>query len=63
ADADAAAALAAEIGFPVAIKILSPEISHKSDVGGVVLDLHDGDGVRAAAAAMLDRVRAARPDA
>lgn len=63
ADADAAAALAAEIGFPVAIKILSPEISHKSDVGGVVLDLHDGDGVRAAAAAMFDRVRAARPDA
>lgn len=63
ADPDAAAALAAEIGFPVAIKILSPEISHKSDVGGVVLDLHDAQGVRAAAAAMLDRVRRARPDA
>src|SRR5205823_5044080 len=33
------AALAASIGYPVALKILSPDISHKSDVGGVALDL------------------------
>jgi acetyltransferase len=63
ADPDAAAALAAEIGFPVALKILSPQITHKSDVGGVVLDLHDPEAVRSAAAAMLERVRAAQPQA
>ena len=60
---DTAAAVAAEIGFPVALKILSPDISHKSDVGGVVLDLHDVAQVRQAGEAMLARVRAARPDA
>ena len=36
-DADEAAAAAAQIGFPVVLKILSPQISHKSDVGGVAL--------------------------
>jgi acetyltransferase len=38
-DATGAAAVAARIGFPVAVKILSRQITHKSDVGGVVLDL------------------------
>ena len=33
--------VATEIGYPVAVKILSPEITHKSDVGGVALDLED----------------------
>ena len=60
---EAAVTTAAEIGFPVALKILSPDISHKSDVGGVVLDLHDAVQLRQAAEAMLQRVRAARPDA
>jgi acetyltransferase len=63
ASADAAAAVAAEIGFPVALKIRSPDIVHKSDIGGVALGLGDADSVRGAAAAMLERVRAARPDA
>ena len=61
--AEAAAAAARDIGFPVALKILSPDISHKSDVGGVRLDLGDEASVRAAAAAMLVKVREARPDA
>ncbi|RZL86590.1 MAG: CoA-binding protein, partial [Variovorax sp.] len=39
--ADEAVAAAATIGYPVALKILSPDISHKSDVGGVVLTLAD----------------------
>jgi acetyltransferase len=60
---EAAATVAAEIGFPVALKILSPDISHKSDVGGVVLDLHDATQLRQAAEAMLQRVRQARPEA
>ena len=43
-DAAEAAAAAARIGFPVAVKILSREITHKSDVGGVALDLGSGAG-------------------
>ena len=51
------------IGFPVAIKILSPDISHKSDVGGVALDLDSTEAVRAAAQRMLKRVASLLPDA
>ncbi len=47
----------------VALKILSPDITHKSDVGGVHLDLASPAAVRAAAESMLTRTRAARPDA
>jgi len=61
--AQEAAAAAEGVGFPVAIKILSPQISHKSDVGGVALDLEDAAAVRDAAATMLRRVAHLRPDA
>lgn len=54
---------AVEIGFPVAVKILSPEISHKSDVGGVALDLATPEAVQAAAIAMHKRLSDLRPDA
>lgn len=57
------AALAAKIGAPAALKILSRQITHKSDVGGVALGLQNADAVQAEAEAMLDRVRAAAPDA
>lgn len=57
-----AARLAQEIGFPVALKILSPNIAHKSDVGGVVLDLENTQGVMDAASAMLRRVRELYPN-
>jgi acetyltransferase len=60
---DRAVLCAQEIGFPVAIKILSPDISHKSDVGGVVLDLESPDAVRSSAAAMLQRMQKLKPDA
>jgi acetyltransferase len=63
ASAEAAAAAAARLGFPVALKILSPDISHKSDAGGVSLDLRDGGAVREAAAGMLERIRNALPQA
>jgi acetyltransferase len=58
-----AAEAAARLGFPVALKIASPDIAHKTDVGGVRLGLQSAAEVTAAAEAMLARVRAARPDA
>ncbi|WP_198118822.1 bifunctional acetate--CoA ligase family protein/GNAT family N-acetyltransferase [Massilia rhizosphaerae] len=62
-DVDAALAAARQIGYPVALKILSPDIAHKTDVGGVVLDLADDAALAQAAKAMVERVRAARPQA
>ncbi|MCZ2406895.1 MAG: bifunctional acetate--CoA ligase family protein/GNAT family N-acetyltransferase [Burkholderiales bacterium] len=62
-DPQAAAAEAERIGFPVVLKILSADISHKSDVGGVVLNLQDADDVRAAAQAMLARIGKSHPQA
>ncbi len=59
----AAVAAAEAIGYPVVLKILSEDISHKSDVGGVVLNLHSATEVDAAAQAMLARVRQQRPQA
>lgn len=61
--ADDAVAKAREIGFPVALKILSPDLLHKSDIGGVALDLDDEASLRKAADSMLLRIRKARPDA
>ncbi len=62
-DPAAAAVAAAAIGFPVALKINSPDITHKSDVGGIALGLGDAASVREAAASLLDRVRKAKPAA
>jgi acetyltransferase len=60
---EAAADAAAAMGLPVALKVLSDDISHKSDVGGVVLDLETIDDVRIAAERMRDRIARLRPDA
>lgn len=60
---DEAVRLADAFGYPVALKILSPDIPQKSDVGGVALDLGSGADVAAAAAAMQHRVRTLRPEA
>jgi len=64
-DPEAGAALVAgqAIGYPVALKILSPQITHKSDVGGVALDLEDAAELREAVFAMKRRVARLRPDA
>ena len=59
----AAAARAAEIAGPVAVKILSPDIIHKSDLGGVVLDLSTPAAVEEVAQAMLDRITRLKPEA
>ena len=58
-----AALVAQELGFPVAVKILSPDITHKSDVGGVALDQETPDAVRATAQAMLQRLQKSHPEA
>ncbi|HEX5794784.1 MAG TPA: bifunctional acetate--CoA ligase family protein/GNAT family N-acetyltransferase [Geminicoccaceae bacterium] len=58
-----ALAVAHRIGFPVALKILSPDITHKSDVGGVALGLADEQQLQTAAEAMLARAAAALPQA
>lgn len=61
--ADAAVAAAGAIGWPVALKLLSHAISHKSDVGGVALNLATEAALRDALGAMAARVRRLRPDA
>lgn len=58
-----AAAIAARFATPVALKIVSPDIQHKTDIGGVVLGLADAQTVRQAAADMLARVEARVPRA
>jgi acetyltransferase len=55
--------MAQEMGFPVAMKIDSPDIAHKSDVGGVRLNLVDAESVRSGYREMLDEVARKRPDA
>jgi acetyltransferase len=61
--AEDAERIAAEIGFPVVLKILSTDITHKSDVGGVALGLESGPAVAAAARVMSARVQLQRPTA
>ena len=58
-----AAALAAETGFPLALAVVSPDIAHRWDVGGVALHLESVDEVRAAAAGMVKRIGELMPAA
>jgi acyl-CoA synthetase (NDP forming) len=54
---------AERLGYPVAIKVISQQISHKSDVGGVQLNLRNREAVKAAFEDMLGRIQRAYPDA
>ncbi|MGZ5146158.1 MAG: GNAT family N-acetyltransferase, partial [Burkholderiales bacterium] len=54
---------ARELGFPVAVKIDSPDITHKTDVGGVRLDLPDAEAVAAAYDGIIAAAQQRRPDA
>jgi len=54
---------ARRIGFPVALKVASPEISHKSDVSGVMLSLGDEAAVRGGFQAVIENARLALPEA
>ena len=61
--ADAAARAASEIGYPVVLKIASPDLPHKTEVGGVAIGLRSEAEVRQAHAAMLASVGAKAPGA
>jgi acetyltransferase len=58
-----AVACARELGYPVVMKIFSPQISHKTEVGGVRLNLQTGEEVRAAYQHILAAAQAHAPDA
>ncbi len=62
-DPDEAAQIAAKIGFPVVMKIAAPEISHKSDIGGVMLNLGDANAVCTAFGEILRRAQEAHTEA
>ncbi|MCC2634603.1 MAG: family N-acetyltransferase [Ramlibacter sp.] len=62
-DIEGAADAAAQLGFPVALKIVSPQVVHKSDVGGVALNLRNGDELRKAAVLMRQNVARGSPQA
>ena len=61
--ADEAASLAADLGFPVVMKIASPDISHKSDLGGVVLNVKSAADARTTYTQVTRAVAAAAPSA
>jgi acetyltransferase len=61
--ANDAAAVAAAIGFPVALKINSPEVTHKSDVDGMRFGLQNESEVKAAYDEIINSVKASKPEA
>jgi acetyltransferase len=58
-----AAQIAAEMSFPLVAKIASPDIPHKSDIGGVLLNLNSVEDVVSAFTTLMQRARSARPEA
>lgn len=63
ATVDAAVTAAQALGFPVVLKILSPDIVHKSEIGGVLLNLVSAGAVREGFATLIERARQAAPEA
>jgi len=61
--ADEAVAFADEAGYPVVLRVVSPQIVHKFELKGVALDLADAGAVASAYKAMVSHIRQARPDA
>ncbi len=60
---DEAVKAAEEIGYPVVLKIVSPDIIHKSDVGGVIVGIKDAKGVKEAYKRILANVKEKKPEA
>ncbi|HIC88765.1 MAG TPA: CoA-binding protein [Anaerolineae bacterium] len=61
--AEAAAEVATQLGFPVALKLISPDVLHKSEIGGVMLNLDSPDAVRSSYSTLLSRVDGKVPEA
>jgi len=61
-NANEAMMIATQLGFPVALKIDSPDISHKSDVQGVALNIINGTGARDTYIDMVERVKRLHPE-
>lgn len=61
--ADEAVIIANELGFPLVLKIASPDISHKSDAGGVLLNVRDIESLLQGYTQIVERVKAAKPEA
>ncbi|MBW9268159.1 MAG: bifunctional acetate--CoA ligase family protein/GNAT family N-acetyltransferase [Candidatus Thiodiazotropha sp. (ex. Lucinisca nassula)] len=61
--ANEALILAESIGFPVAMKIFSPDISHKSDAGGIRLNINNAQAVRTNYRDLIEQVKETRPEA
>ncbi|MEN8097432.1 MAG: acetate--CoA ligase family protein [Chloroflexota bacterium] len=59
---DQAVEMAEELGYPVVIKVIADQLSHKSDVGGVQLNLRNGSAVAQAYDEMMSRLAAQYPD-
>jgi acetyltransferase len=62
-DDEEAARIADKIGYPVVLKVVSPDVLHKSDVGGVELDVVGADAVREACHRIRNRIAKHQPDA
>ncbi|MDH5636845.1 MAG: acetate--CoA ligase family protein, partial [Candidatus Bathyarchaeota archaeon] len=61
--AEEAVKFAEEIGYPTVLKIVSPDIIHKFDVGGVILNLNSPDDIRDAYKKILENVKKHKPEA
>jgi len=62
-DENEAATLAPELGFPVVMKIASPDILHKSDMGGVILNVNSAEEAQSAYTLLMERAQKAVPHA
>jgi acetyltransferase len=62
-NADEAAVIASGLGYPVVLKILSPQITHKTEAGGVVLDINNEKDLREAYDKIIQRAKEYNPDA
>lgn len=62
-DEQEAIVIAKELGYPVVMKIASPDILHKSDIGGVILNIQDEQALSSAYTLMMNRVKESKPEA
>jgi acetate---CoA ligase (ADP-forming) len=62
-DETEAATIADDLGYPVVMKVTSPDVLHKSDIGGVILNIQDAESLRFAYAQIMERIKTGRPDA